>query len=103
MLVRRWGVLWRPLECSLEENTRIVMVCMKLHNYCQRHGFLSNLVCNEAGEIDAEGLRPDIWFQNDLHTEQRAGVRRDLERSNLRVVLASTIHQAGLKRPRRVN
>jgi hypothetical protein len=34
MLVRRWGVLWRPLECRMDRWASIVTCCMRLHNIC---------------------------------------------------------------------
>ena len=34
MLIRKWGILWSPLEHSLEVNCLIVKVCTKLHNVC---------------------------------------------------------------------
>lgn len=38
ILLRRWGILWKPLEYSLHRNTRIIQVCVKLHNICiDRH------------------------------------------------------------------
>ena len=101
-LVRRWGILWRPLECSLQENTRIVMVCMKLHNYCQRRGFYAHGGCRERGEVDGAGASPEAWLQNDLHMDDsHRGVRRDLERSAMRTCIAEAIYTAGLRRPAR--
>lgn len=34
ILVRRWGILWRPLEYSIANVTLIIQVCAKLHNRC---------------------------------------------------------------------
>jgi hypothetical protein len=34
MMVRKWGILWRPLCYSLHNNTLIVKICAKLHNWC---------------------------------------------------------------------
>jgi hypothetical protein len=31
ILVRRWGVLWRPLECSFFKMPHVVLCCMRLH------------------------------------------------------------------------
>ena len=33
-LVARWGILWRPMKCSLEHNTEIVQCICRLHNLC---------------------------------------------------------------------
>ena len=32
MYVRKWGILWKPLEYPLHVNTLIIVVCSKLHN-----------------------------------------------------------------------
>jgi hypothetical protein len=29
----RWGILWRPLQCSLAHNCQIIDACMRLHNF----------------------------------------------------------------------
>jgi hypothetical protein len=31
ILVRRWGVLWRPLECAFYKMPHVVLCCMRLH------------------------------------------------------------------------
>lgn len=36
MLVRKWGILWRPLGYPLDTNVLITFVCAKLHNFCLR-------------------------------------------------------------------
>lgn len=33
-LVRRWGILWRPIETRLPACTVILEACAKLHNFC---------------------------------------------------------------------
>jgi hypothetical protein len=34
ILVRRWGILWRPIAYSLYRVARIARVCAMLHNIC---------------------------------------------------------------------
>jgi hypothetical protein len=36
MLTQRWGIFWRPLRCHYKQQTTIISVCMKLHNFCNR-------------------------------------------------------------------
>ena len=36
ILMSRWGILWRPLRCSLRRAQRIIAGCMLLHNICMR-------------------------------------------------------------------
>jgi hypothetical protein len=34
MLVRKWGVFWRPLGVRFDRRAPLVGACMRLHNYC---------------------------------------------------------------------
>jgi hypothetical protein len=34
LLVARWGIFWRPLQCSFNKWTLVMNVCAKLHNVC---------------------------------------------------------------------
>jgi len=75
---------------------------MKLHNYCQRKGFYAQAPCRDEGEVDGAGAAPAVWLQNELHMDEaRGGVRRDLERSHMRIAIAEAIYAAGLRRPAR--
>ena len=38
LLVRRWGILWKPLECAHRRNPSVVVCCMRLHNFCIDNG-----------------------------------------------------------------
>ncbi len=37
LLVLRWGILWRPLRCTLQRNVLIVRACFAMHNWCELH------------------------------------------------------------------
>ena len=34
ILIRRWGVLWRPLAQAFNRRAPLIVACMRLHNYC---------------------------------------------------------------------
>ena len=34
ILVRRWGILWRPIAFKMKKVSKIVRVCAMLHNVC---------------------------------------------------------------------
>jgi hypothetical protein len=36
-LIRRWGILWRPLEVNFNRRTDVIAACMRLHNFCVDH------------------------------------------------------------------
>lgn len=99
ILVRRWGILWKPLEMSLDNNARIIMVCMLLHNFCTRRGFSEDVMSVSSQETDAAGFAPVIHFQDQLHLDPQQGRRRDLERSKKRQILALLLHESGRRRP----
>jgi len=37
VLLRRWGVFWRPLEVRINKRAALTGCCMRLHNYCIDH------------------------------------------------------------------
>ena len=34
ILVRRWGILWRPLTMRFDKRAPVISACMNLHNFC---------------------------------------------------------------------
>ena len=42
ILVRRWGILWRPIAFSLCKVAKIVRVCAMLHNICVDRWVINN-------------------------------------------------------------
>ncbi len=34
MLTKRWGIFWRPFNFSFHHWSTVILVCMKLHNFC---------------------------------------------------------------------
>lgn len=36
-VVRRWGVLWRPLSCEFNRRASVIAACIRLHNICVDH------------------------------------------------------------------
>lgn len=103
-LIRRWGVLWRALEGSLEENIRTISVCIYLHNFCKRkqHGDIPR--CFALNEHDNKNIAaPTTHLQNGkdgvLHTENLSGRRTDMFNSSKRTRLATETFASGLRRP----
>lgn len=33
-LIRRWGLLWKPLEMEFKKRTGVIGCCIRLHNFC---------------------------------------------------------------------
>jgi DDE superfamily endonuclease len=99
MLVGRWGIFWRPSECSVVRASQIILVCMKLHNFTLDRG---SIAVPEPSNIDLTGHEAysPVVFQVEgdadpsLHSR-----RRDVESSMLRQTFTQEIKNAGLRRP----
>lgn len=103
-LVRRWGILWRALEGSLQENIRTISVCFYLHNFCKRRQHEDNLRCFATKEHDNKNIPTHTThLQNGkdglLHTEDKSGRRTDKFNGSRRLALATQTFSAGLRRP----
>jgi hypothetical protein len=46
MLIRRWGILWKPLEYRVHDIVLISRICAKLHNMCTT-AFMAKKSTNE--------------------------------------------------------
>jgi hypothetical protein len=104
MLVRRWGIFWRPLRFSVEINSRIVSVCCKLHNLCL-DAFGTSASTIECSTLDVhwkrgEQCQPDSTVLYTDGTTVRRGTRTDLFKSSTRERLTAILSEKGLRRPR---
>ena len=36
-LCQRWGILWRRLQCDFMLQPKVISLCTKLHNFCNKH------------------------------------------------------------------
>jgi hypothetical protein len=70
MLVRKWGILWKPLAFTLRHNMKIIMVCAKLHNFCRKYWITENVPANTNQNISQNSVNPNaITFINDSDFE----------------------------------
>ena len=51
-LVGRWGILWKPLKFNLHFCVSIILVCIRLHNYCIDRG------CTDG--FDGDNVSPTV-------------------------------------------
>lgn len=72
LLIRKWGILWKPLAHSLRVNTLIVIVCVKLHNVCVNHW-------KKKGHRAEDIMRDEASFQQ----QRDAGVFMGWEEQHL--------------------
>jgi hypothetical protein len=52
IFVRKWGILWKPLEYSLQTNILILSVCSKLHNISINHWIKQGYLSKEIAAMD---------------------------------------------------
>lgn len=105
ILVRRWGILWRPICYSLFKCARIARVCAMLHNICVDRWLLNNssryenskLVLPDVPEqIGVDDPMPgDDEILRRLLNDYAATVRTSSDNS-LRMKLADDIYDAGI-------
>lgn len=58
VLVRRWPILWRPLDCMFDRRIALVTACMKLHNFCIDTRISELPYRTAAGRSE---VQPDRW------------------------------------------
>ncbi len=68
ILVRRWGILWRNIDCCVSKVPLIVTVCMKLHNICEQHRL-------EARTCFEDGRWLFFYINNRRPTSQSANIQ----------------------------
>ena len=109
ILIRRWGILWRPLEVQFRRRAPLVKCCMLLHNFCINKRVELNLrELNGLTEI-----QPGRWeiapvFDKEgrpvrsIKTLRRAaGVPKGSGKSTKRDALIADIDAGGFKRPKK--
>lgn len=114
MLVRRFGILWRPIETCLARVPLILSVCIKLHNICTRAMLgdggchrrgtftLANPPSDPSGQGGGDYICGDVpcpTLMSDVAEEDTPPRRRCREQSETRDILCKHIQQLGLERP----
>lgn len=71
MLVRRWGVFWRPLEVKFKRRTALVGAAMRLHNYC-----IDERIALELRQRSgASEIQPRVWMPTPLFDQEGRPVK----------------------------
>lgn len=107
MLIRRWGVFWRPLEVKMSRRVSLIGAAMKLHNFCINENI--GLELRSVGKLTE--INPRVWaptpdfgpngeprFHLDTSNENPPSCLYS-SRDSRRKDLAGEIKSAGLKRP----
>ena len=83
--VRKWGILWRPMEVGLRKFEKVVNAVVRLHNYCRDRKIkvpsdhVGYVVWPTDVTFDVEGLISNDYFDT---VPARAG-RRAKDQANV--------------------
>jgi len=109
ILVRRWGILWRRLECSMKHWSLIVLCCMKLHNVCIDYKLKHEHPFQARQQFGLHSTRGDNVTDGELNFLAQQEVaeawdegvirRRGREKSELRDYFTLQLSQHGYARP----
>lgn len=113
-LVRRWGILWRPLEMAFDKRTAVIGACCRLHNFCvDRRLELEADLAAADGSVDVE-IQPGEFrrppsFDKDgrpvdfLETSCEPDYPRSRDKADTskREELEQAVINSGLRRPPR--
>jgi len=110
ILVRRWGVLWRPMEHPPAVCADIVPAVAALHNTCISYRLalspahvesdadvLFETADGAACNYREAGTR-ELYLNSDGVTDQNSGARRDTAASAVREAVVGHLQQHGLQR-----
>lgn len=110
IMVRKWGIFWRPLSCAYDRWHLVITCCAKLHNYCidRRIEERETEVFNEmpfASDVqvndDISILTDDagIWRPTDAGEDVPNGTARSLFSDTRRRAFVGMFHENGWVRP----
>ena len=115
ILVRRWGILWRPLEMAFNRRASVISCCMKLHNFCINRSIDEERVAKSGAQAELlpgrwekeptfdENGRPvehlDTCRTSDESAAEARARNASGDRNATRLGLVQAIREAGLSRP----
>ena len=112
MLVRRWGVVWRPISCRFDRRAPLVGTLMRLHNVCVEMKISDDFAQEQDGmaliqpgrwaktpRFDRKG-RPVDFLTVETDAEGRPPPQNPAaNRNRKRDELVASIRRAGIQRP----
>lgn len=103
--VRRWGILWRPLEVRLRRFTAVVACVIRLHNFCRQHeiklpkGDVSVTPPKEVTFDDEDNLTGDFYEPEPVRSGRPSNDQAKL--SLPREIIHQSLEIQGIVRPPR--
>lgn len=111
ILVRRWPILWKPLQVKFSRRAPLIGACMRLHNFCIDHN-VTDETCNVNGLSQIQPARwaltplfgkngePVEYMDIEKETAQRRRMTASTASSTpIRDMLVQAIAESGLRRP----
>eukprot|EP00904_Undaria_pinnatifida_P012574 jgi/Undpi1/8447/HiC_scaffold_25.g10914.m1 len=102
ILVKRWGILWKPLRISFDRRPKLIRALFHLHNFCIDEG--SQLIRREHEKKIDRRCRPILNIESSLpaeyQTPQPKRPRRSGEVETRRSIMLS-LQRVGQGRPER--
>eukprot|EP00171_Calliarthron_tuberculosum_P021861 IDg21861t1 len=104
ILIRRWGIFWRPLNYALADILPILSSAMRLHNFAiDEDGVQNAHFDRDAHDSELRDAAFAHWWSFATALSQRRndsnGHRQDLESNELRDKLKEFLEMRGILRP----
>lgn len=105
MLIRRFGVFWRPLEVKFKRRAPLIAAIMRLHNYC-----IDRRITLELREVNGcTEIQPRVWLPTPLFDDDGRpldfldtcdhSAKEPVAKNSTRNKLKAGLESNGLKRP----
>jgi len=104
VLVKRWGLLWKPLQYHITEVLPILSAAMRVHNFCIENDGAAYLKQNlNLFEEESQQEAFKEWWRIGVDVRPGGsasrGARRDREENDLRQLLTQSLKDRGITRP----
>ena len=112
-LVRRWGILWRPLEMHFDKRAAVIGCCCRLHNYCINRRLPLDTELNHHHHSVKTRTGKTVWLPRlDIYGRPVDNLKKQLDWDcdapsgrqtsdpSRRAELEQMVREAGLRRPR---
>ena len=103
ILLRRWGLFWKPVQYHINDVLPILSAAMRLHNFCIEND--GPRIWRTGSSFQEMQMETDIsdrcWESASalrIASQGSQGTRRDLETSDLRTIPTRSLKEAGITR-----
>ena len=97
LLVKRWGILWRPILCDYSRWTLVLTVCAKLHNLCINKDIPIHQ--HRYYQDNRRGDNYDVFLSPLPDETNGEDIPRRVAFANRRTEFARELQDKGIRRP----